>query len=486
MRNISEKRGVFSASRGDKLAMHDTTGTLTLSAPVRLGFAYRDEQHDTLSVLSPAICGLVVFWGLIPVLTPVGVSPEGSLTATTISALLGLGACLGLLRRSRILGPQFVFLGLVLFLMRCALGVWHYVTFFDSHYFMTQMPSYGYLHDYEWLNDEFTLIAEHWRMNGFSSLPEDLLGQKNTFLMPYFALLYYLEGNEHFLNFTALNSLHASLVAALIARFAYMIGGRASAQAVFVIALLQPFGFISSILWRDSVGQFFLIAGALILILTPLTIKGVPMIIIGAISLMTLRNIYFLNGMITTASKILSARTRSGFVMIAGAISFVVLVVVFQNYIQENVLVYDLSSNDFTYNKDIATITYNFVRGLTGPFPWTQVLDPQTVGREYQIPDILQAAFNLTILLFLCRRFASHALDFASPITLPTLAFVFSIMGEGLVGFGHTSYVTVASVLALPLIPRLSPGHFTGAFSAVVGLLLISGLIWSTLGLGGG
>ena len=155
MRNISEKRGVFSASRGDKLAMHDATATLTLSAPVRSSIAHRDEQHDALSVLSPAIYGLVVFWALIPVLTPVGASPEASLIASTISAFLGFGACLSLLRRSRILGPQFVFLGLVLFLMRCALGVWHYVTFFDPHYFMTQMPSYGYLHDYEWLNDEF-------------------------------------------------------------------------------------------------------------------------------------------------------------------------------------------------------------------------------------------------------------------------------------------------------------------------------------------
>ncbi len=465
--------------------MHDATATLTLSAPVRPGIAYRDEQHDTLSVLSPAICGLVVFWGLIPVLTPVGASPEASLIASTISAFLGFGACLGLLRRSRILSPQFVFLGLVLFLMRCALGVWHYVTFFDPHYFMTQMPSYGYLHDYEWLNDEFTLIAEYWRINGIMSLPEDLLGQKNTLLMPYFALLYYLQGNEHFLNFTALNSLHACLVAALIARFAYMIGGRASAQAVFVIVLLQPFGVISSILWRDSVGQFFLIAGALILILTRLSIKGVPMILIGALFLMTLRNIYFLNGMITAAAKILSARAKSSFVIIAATISLVVLIVAFQNYLQDSVMVYDLSSNDFTYNKDLATIAYNFVRGLSGPFPWTQMLDPQTVGREYQLPDILQAAFNLTILFFLFRRFASHALDFTSQITLPTLAFVFSIMGEGLVGFGHTSYVTVASVLALPLIPRLSPGRFTGAFSAVVGLLLISGLIWSALGLGG-
>ena len=232
-------------------------------------------------------------------------------------------------------------------------------------------------------------------------------------------------------------------------------------------------------------GQFFLIAGALILILTRFSIKGVPMILIGALSLMTLRNIYFLNGMITAAAKILSARAKSGFVIIAAAISFVVLVVAFQNYLQDSVMVYDLSSNDFTYNKDIATIAYNVVRGLSGPFPWTQILDPQTVGREYQIPDILQAAFNLTILFFLFRRFANHALNFTSSITLPTLAFVFSIMGEGLVGFGHTSYVTVASVLALPLIPRLSPGRFAGAFSAVVGLLVVSGLIWSALGLGG-
>lgn len=400
---------------------------------------------------------------------------------TVFSAFAGLSVTLYGLLRSGTIGLGYVIFGLIVLLARNAIGVWHYLTFLDPAYFTADAPRYAYFWDYEWLDYAATIISSHWIENGLWSLPVDIMQYKNTFLMPYFGALYYFGENRHFLNFSTLNSFHACLVAVIASRFSYVIGGKAIAQTVFVLAMIQPFGFISSVLWRDSVGQFFLLSGAIVIILTSLNARNLPQFLLASISLMLLRNIYFINGIITAAVKILYGKKLSRFAIISGVFVFLALIIVLNRYLFNSVFVYEFSNDNFSYNQGVGTAFYNILTGLVGPFPWTQMLSAGTLGREYQLPDILQGAYNLTLLILLGVSAIEKKINMNSSITLPTLGFVFSIMAGGLVSYGHVPYVTVSSVLLLPLIGGLNVRRFLTWFIGIVFFLFVGGMAWSAL-----
>lgn len=461
---------------------------LVRSQIVRPNSAVSESENgrNVVATLSPALLGLIAFWLFIVLLTPGAIGPTGTLVAATTSGFLALALCFGYLRQRGTISDGLLVFGLAAYLLRVGVGVWHYTAVMDSTYFDQNEPAYKYLADYEWLNFAASTVADYWHTHGFGSLPWDfLLKDKNTFLTPYFALLYYLGGNEHFLNFSVLNSLHACLVAALVASFSHRVSGPKLSRSIFPIALLQPLGFISSILWRDSVGQFFLIAGALMIIAAPRGIRGAVWILVGTLSLMLLRNVYFVIGIVTTAAKAIGGRRIGVPAVATGFLIVAILALVLVKYLTANVFVYDLSRADLTINNSIGAFVFNFTRGLVGPFPWTQLFDPRTPGREYMVPDILQASFNMAIVFLLGRGFYRGEIDLGRSAAFPTLAFVASIMLSGLLGYGHESYVTVGSVLALPLIPRLSIKQFARTFLAIQSAVIFAGTIWAESGLQG-
>ena len=296
--------------------------------------------------------------------------------------------------------------------------------------------------------------------------------------MPYFALLYHLGGNEHFLNITILNSFHAVLVAVLVTGFASSISSKKITHAVFVIALLQPFGLISSIIWRDSVGQFFLIAGGIMIIHTKGGIRDIVNYILGLFLMMLLRNIYLLIGsfIIISSLSLLASNWRR-------IIPFLILLALIGPLIYNYgvLLFFDfsiLTHEGFSYNQNPSSLPYKIITGLSGPFPWTQFLDPATPGREYQPADILQAVFNLTVVYLVVSAILNRKIAWREPRIVTLLIFVFTLFFAGLLSYGHVSYVTVATVLLLPLIPKLTVRSFFGVAILFSLAIFITGLVW--------
>lgn len=436
-----------------------------------------------IKVLVQTLLAILAFWFLVSVIVPGGGSPFSTLLATYLCALISLCFILALLSRAGVISTGLAWLAVALFTLRVIIGVAHYLLFIDSSYFDTNTPVYSYLWDYEWLHYSMGKISRYWVEDGFGSLPpEYLFAIKNTILMPYFALLYYLTGNEHFLNVTIVNSFHAVMVAVLVTGFAVQIATKKGVHAVFTIALLQPFGLFSSMLWRDSVGQFFLIAGAILIIQYKGKLSNIAMPLLGSLLMMSLRNLYFLVGLSTAFMSSMVVAKNRWHTYISSITSLSIALLILNYYLADLIFVfYDLQNQDLAYSKDVISIPKKILTGLTGPFPWTQILDPSTVGREYLLADILQAIFNVTTFFLVLQGLVQNKIKWNEPPYFAALIFVFSIALLGLLSYGHVSYVTVATVLLLPVIPGISLRRFTYVSSWIGSTLFLLGIVWRLL-----
>ncbi len=433
-----------------------------------------------LKVLWQSFLAIAIFWLLVYVLVPNGGLPLATLIASYFSALLAVIFLLYMLQINGVITRRLLVLATALFTLRVLVGVFHYIIFMDGDYFASEAPTLSALFEYEWLNNSMIIVSQYWTKQGFNSLPvEFLLATKNTFLMPYFALLYYLGGNEHFLNVTILNSFHALLVAVLVTGLASSISSQKITHAVFVIALLQPFGFISSIMWRDSVGQFFLIAGGIMIIPTQGRIRDLVNPILGSLLMMLLRNIYVIVGFFIIIGGLFVSNRRT---IIPILIGLALLGYSIYNYIFPLFLYfYDFQYDGFAYNQNFLSLPHRIMTGLSGPFPWTQFLDPATPGREYQPADILQAIFNLTTVSLVVSAILKRKIAWREPRIATLLIFVFTISFVGILSHGHVSYVTVATVLLLPVIPKLTVYSFFGVAFLFLVISFTTGLVWQLI-----
>jgi hypothetical protein len=434
------------------------------------------------SLLAPALLGLAIFWVLIPIITAANPSPAMSLASATLCGAIGLLVCLELMVKAGQISRSLVFFGLAIYLIRIIFGILHYLILFDGSYFSSSNPVFFYINDYEFLSNSASFLKDYWDNFGFGTFPPGFFDAKNQTLIPYFGLIYFLGENNHFLNFTVLNSLHACLVAVIVTRFAYFLRGATSENGVFIIAMIQPFGFLASVQWRDSVGQFFLIGGSLLVLLSSISVRSMLTVIVGALMMMSLRNIYFVNALIVLSAK-LAFQKKKNIILLVGGIVLVGVLAGIISLFSQNILVYEIDSGNFIFNFQ-GSFGYNLFRNIFGPFPWTQGFDPRVAGHEFMFEAVLQSCFNLSIIYMIFISWRAGAIDRTDPIYRTTLVFVASIIIMGAASYGHSTYMTVASVLLLPLIRPLSLSLFMRVFGLILFTVLSAGALWAVFGLG--
>ena len=454
---------------------------------------YRDSGNNPIktgqiSLTRGVFSSLLVFYFIIFVSGLYSGSPIQTLFCTYIAGMCGLGFIYGYDLKNNFLTVQLGILGLLVFTTRVIIGIVHYHFAMDDTYFQSNTPTFDYLYDFEWMLNWMTELSDLWQTDGFGSLPTRWFIEKNTWLMPYQALLFYLGDHKHFLNITVVNSLHVMLVATLAARLAYRLGGKHHAKMVFFIAALQPFNLFSSVLARDPVGQFFLILGFLVILDQRVSIKGFLLMLVGVLQMMMLRQIYFIVGMMTIALKLWSTNDVGYSIN-----KFYVLLILCGIGILSYIFLWDLFIAFYNFGADRAGmearsamtisqsplgIVKRLVISMTGPFPWTNMLSPHITGREFILPAILQAIYNVSILMFFFYGVVKNKIDLFSFPNIYVLVFVFSIMGAGLLGAGHVSYVTVASVLLLAVIPRLNPLYFIITYLVIFFIDFSVAFIW--------
>lgn len=431
-----------------------------------------------LSYLNSILGTLIVFWTSVFLLNLVTETPAQTLLATFISGFFAITLLVFKLRREMGISLKFCYFVLTVFSLRVIIGVLHYVVVMDSSYFISNAPEFNYLWDYEWLLYWMTRLSEEWVELGFGYLPTSWFLEKNTGLMPYFSLLFYLGDNKHFLNLAVLNSFHNLLVAILVSRLAFYNLGHSYTKSVFIIALLHPFGIFSSILWRDSVGQFFLFSGALMIFQYRGSLAGALKPLVGIAMIMMLRNIYIFVGLLLFGIQIWFFSKGKYFlrILIIGLIG--ILSIYLSGFVMLVIeSIKGLDPGSLTLGKSIGGFIAGLAKGLIGPFPWTQMLDANITGREFLLSDIFQAIFTQTILLMFVVACLKRKVLFTYVNTC-IMIFTFSIMFMGLLSYGHVAYVSVPSLLLLAVIPHLSLKRFLQIYVSLFSSYFVIGIIW--------
>ena len=422
-----------------------------------------------------------MFWTFVFLLNLVTETPAQTLMATFISGFIAVSFLVFKLKGEMAISRSFSYFILIVFSLRVAIGVLHYVVVMDSAYFSSNAPEFNYFWDYEWLLGWMSNITNDWSEYWFGYLPPSWFLQKNTGLMPYFSLLFYLGDNKHFLNIAVMNSFHNVLVAVLVSRLAFYNLGYGYTKSLFIIALLHPFGLFSSILWRDSVGQFFLVAGALMIFQYRGTLAGAFRPFVGVAMIMMLRNIYLFAGLFLLGTQVWLFSKGKYFLRIL-MLGFGVILIVYLYGVVLPIIesIQSIESGSLNLGKSPVSLIISIVNGFVGPFPWTQILDSNTNGREFLLADIFQAIFTQTILLMFVTACLKRQVLFTY-LNICIITFTFSIMSMGVLGYGAVAYVSVSSLLLLAVIPRLLLKRFFQIYGILFLIYFGFGMVWQSV-----
>ena len=322
-------------------------------------------------------------------------------------------------------------------------------------YFSSQNTSivfdhYEYLHTY----NSILKITEYRTDHGFfTPLPLVFFVEQGKYLfINYIMSNLYMSGNSNLLDFSVQNTLFSFYTAIITSLIAMGFGTtKNQTKIIFIISLFQPFSFISTMVWRDVVGQFFVFLGMHLLLLSfnSRMIKSIAMLVTSSFLMLLLRSAYVFIPTLLFALQYFKSgikSVRKGLIFLA----FIVLVA-FTLY-KTNLIVF-VEAGYFSYLRGMDIITLilslpiHYVRSLIGPFPWVNWLEFND-NTIFLIGNYLQAVYVLVIIYFTVKYYKSCTSGFKSYI----VSFCFILLSMSLVVSDvHSEYFTFAAALMLPI-----------------------------------
>lgn len=408
-----------------------------------------------------------------------------SLLSVSFAAFCGLMVIFVLYLRNTF-GSTAILILSSAFVLKVLVGVLNSLYFFDADYF-TNSLGFDYFFDYAWMENYMLIAAGYWRDNGFSLLPNTITdNNKNVYLLTYNALLYYL-GGENYLNIAPWNALHSMYVAIIVGALALKAGAtRVQARFALALAAFQPFGFISNIMWRDSVGQFWLILGLYLIIISNekkyLWVITFPVACFFAWSQ---RQPYLFAILVVSAYLLLSSIFQEK-LKIRTKIAIGVLLITCLWFLP------DLISLAFSLHKSYGDTYFDFVpllfplrviRALAGPFPWFQIFMGVN-GVEFMLPNFFQAVYNLTLLILvapLAVRMWKESRRIEPCMLFALLIYLMAVQAVGV----HIDYTAIGIVLLIPLACQLPRAKWLRTFVVCFYGFLFANIFYWMTGLAG-
>lgn len=292
-------------------------------------------------------------------------------------------------------------------------------------------------------------------------------------------------GSVNSLNLMAFNSFHHCLAGLGITALAIHYGyPHRSAQLAGLLTAWIPWSFPASLLWRDSIGIFFIVfAFALLTIFNFRKPTSYLWLFLSMFLVFAHRTVYpaivlavalfeATQHGLRPLSRIGLQRKMAG--LLIGLICATGLVLGFGDIF----LMYKTDFNIGSLLSRLISLPLLLLRAIFGPFPWLQ-LDSSILSWE-RISDygfhVLQLAAFLVVL--------AKPRSFAKSINPMTLAFafffVFAILAPGI----HTSYLAISLPFLLPYAITLANGfHRYVALSLVI--FLVANALYFAIGLSG-
>ncbi len=314
-----------------------------------------------------------------------------------------------------------------------------------------------YFDHYEYLSTHTSMvqIAEHRIDFGFFTLPpvDYAKGQGKYIYINYIMSNLYMSGNYNLLDFSVQSSLFSFYTAVIIALIAMTFGvTKKQLKIIFIIALFQPFSFISTMIWRDVVGQFFAMLSIYLLLISFKNSRMTKVLItltLSSLSFFLLRSIYVIIPIFIYLIKYLRdglITVRKASILIA-LITVVILVLYSTNLINFLVTGYSSYLDNVLSINFILSLPIGYIKALIGPFPWINWFQ-FTDNTIFLIANYLQAVYVLVVIYFTIKYYKSSESDFKSYIVF----IFFILLSMSLVTRDiHSEYFTFAAALLLPI-----------------------------------
>lgn len=432
--------------------------------------------HSVWAPLGAIALGMAVMFALLRAFGAVATTPLGSLLGTSLACIAGL-ILISRVHYTRLLGSSFTAVVLLVFVVKIAIGVGHYLYFFEPNYFSQPLGFFPWIFDYGQLPEGMQSISTSWRLYGFTDLPVTQIGEKSQILAVYHALLYYLNG-EYFLNFVPWASFHTLLVAFLVTSLAVQQGAtRRQATGAFVLASLQPLFLYSDLPQRDIVGQFFVVLAVYLLVQSFKETRRLVLVLpIALILVYAQRWVYPYIILIYSLLVYLLSKRRTAVALALLSIGVTIWLAA-GTFINEVTLANYSQLPITSINRLPAAI----VVGIVGPFPWTQVFDVQDAFIHLP-PSFAQAWLGMVIWVIVLPRVWRQWRAMREVDVLALISFLFALSGT-LTTATHTGYIHIATVLLLPMACRAPLRDWARTVVMVFYLYLIGHIVFFGLGL---
>ena len=421
-------------------------------------------------------------------------SPQASFLVVTCACLTGI-IIFYLAYARKALGRSCLGIVLCAFLLRVLIGVVHYLWLKDPNYFAA--PSqYTLSWDFEWMHQSMVFVANEFRNYGFlAKLPKWYwLENKNSYLLAYEAFLYYFSG-DYVLNIAPWNSLHIIYTGYIVGAIALQCGcSRKQALVALTLAVFQPYGFISTLMERDFVGQTWVaLAVYLVLVAQARTWLLLCVLPIAGFLAYCQREPYLLVILVGAAGLYVINKRKNPTAVIAAV---GVGIVLFLRYNLRSII-YQEAFARYTgtteFGKHVVTsyiphrtimLPLLFIRGVMGPFPWFQIFDKGIVDYQYMPEAFLQSVFNVALLLTVV-PLAWHDWKGSKKID-PSFLFGSLFFLSGLLAAGvHSGYVSLGMIFFMPLASRAGLGKFKKCLWGSTIFFLVANMGYWLLGLKG-
>ena len=379
----------------------------------------------------------------------------------------------------------YILLGL---LVKLLIGFifWQFYLFPD--YFSDPASNFKFDHrEYLMTEQWMRQLAEYRLKFGYFSAPNDMLLTKH-FSIHFFMSNFYLSGKYNTLDISVQNSVFSIFTAIIIAHIVKLEGGNSKQiKLALLLAIFQPMSLISTMIWRDVVGQFFIAYGGYLIYKASKSggLNMVILITIASLSMYMQRLIYLFYPLLTILGFYLFQK-RGKYKLFF--IPFVIFIVV---YFNNTFLVSEQLAETYVKNINSTTLwiflPFNIVRLLLGPLPWTNWFNFND-NTIFLISDYFQSVMDISliILVFLAYRKIRKQMNLNSFFILfVTLFFLFVLAGLG-TGDIHLPYMATGAIFLIPIVTLIQSNQkFYSIFLMVFIFYIFLNIFGIALGLTG-
>ena len=382
------------------------------------------------------------------------------------------------------------------FLVKIVIGFLFWEFYMFPNYFSISTSQFHFDHfEFLYTNHLMQEFAEYRISNGIFSYPILTFFSKSGFIH-YFMSNIYLSGSFNPLDLAVQNSLFSIFTALIIAHIVKSEGGSSKQiKLALLLGIFQPFSLISTIIWRDVVGQFFIALGGYLLYRATRVNKILMLIfiILASLSMFLQRYIYTIFPFITLLGYLLfQKKKRLSLLLLLPLLGFIL------NYFNNLLSLSSHLIEGYGANLNSFSLWFflplNIVRLMIGPFPWTNWFnfDDNSI---FLIADYFQVVINISLVILLVKaifkkKYLLKAKSIFSVLRSVDVLFLILFSLFVLAGLGtveiHLVYMSTGIIF---LIPTISLGYtnksFKSIFLKVFVFFIVFNLLFIVLGFGG-